>query len=117
VLRLEERDEAVIARAQLASQLTGVGLTISIKTEESDTDFSARLPKLFETADRLRTVEVPSDEVLSAANSAGFNWTDAPFASNGRLELRFWLREQAVAQTRHRYGQISEFQPESRRGL
>ncbi|RYG67983.1 aldehyde dehydrogenase family protein, partial [bacterium] len=117
VLRLKTRDEAIISKAELASKLTGASLTISIESEESDADFAARLPALIQNADRLRTVDVPADEVLHAANESGFNWIDAPFTSNGRLELRFWLREQAVTQTRHRYGQISEFQPDSRRGL
>jgi RHH-type proline utilization regulon transcriptional repressor/proline dehydrogenase/delta 1-pyrroline-5-carboxylate dehydrogenase len=117
VLRLDTRDHLAIGRADHAAQLTGVMLTVSIKTEESDADFAARLPELFLKADRLRTLAVPSDEVLHAANLAGFNWIDAPFTANGRLELRFWMREQAVTQTRHRYGQISEFQPDSRRGL
>ncbi|BCM94324.1 1-pyrroline-5-carboxylate dehydrogenase [Abditibacteriota bacterium] len=114
VLRLESHDQNAIERAKLAAELAGVSLTISIKTEESDADFIASLPALFAGADRLRTVEVLGDEVMRAANETGFNWIEAPFTSNGRLELRFWLREQAVSQTRHRYGQISEFAPESR---
>lgn len=116
VLRLDTRDESIIERAQLAADITKTQLTISVAAEESDAAFAARLPQLVENAERLRTVNVPSDEVLSAANAAGFNWIDAPFTASGRLELRFWLREQAVSQTRHRYGQISEFQPDTRRG-
>ncbi|RYX86859.1 aldehyde dehydrogenase family protein [bacterium] len=117
VLRLETHDQSAIERAKLAAEITGVNLTISIKSEESDADFIARLPLLFVNADRLRTVDVPSDEVMKAANSIGFNWIEAPFTSSGRLELRFWMREQAVSQTKHRYGQISEFVPDSRRGI
>jgi RHH-type proline utilization regulon transcriptional repressor/proline dehydrogenase/delta 1-pyrroline-5-carboxylate dehydrogenase len=117
VLRLDTRDHIALGRAEHAAQLTGVNLIVSIKSEESEADFAARLPELFMKADRLRTVGVPSDEVLHAANAAGFNWIDAPFTASGRLELRFWMREQAVTQTRHRYGQISEFQPDARRGL
>jgi RHH-type proline utilization regulon transcriptional repressor/proline dehydrogenase/delta 1-pyrroline-5-carboxylate dehydrogenase len=117
VLRLDTRDEEIIAKAELAAKLTGASLTVSVKEEESDADFAARLRSLSLTADRLRTIDVPSDEVLIAANAAGFNWIEAPFTSRGRLELRFWLREQAVTQTRHRYGQISEYQPDSRRSL
>ena len=66
--------------------------------------------------ERLRTVGAVSDEVLGAAHRAGFDWIDAPIVANGRLELRFWMREQAVSRTLHRYGQISEFQPDSRSG-
>ncbi len=115
VLRLETHDQSIIERAKLAAELAGAGLTVSIKSDESDAAFIARLPQLILSADRLRTVGVPSDEVMRAANEAGFNWIEAPFTSSGRVELRFWVREQAVSQTKHRYGQISEFAPDSRR--
>ena len=117
MLRLQTRDEGVIERAQLAAKLSGTQLSLSLADEESDADFAARLPALLARFERLRTIEGASDEVLRAAHSAGFNWIDAPLSSSGRLELRFWLREQAVSQTRHRYGQVSGFQPDSRRGL
>lgn len=117
ILRLPRRDEAVIERAQLAASLSGAALLISLADEESDADFAARLPALCARFEWMRTVEGASDEVLRAAHEAGFNWIDAPISAHGRVELRFWLREQAVSQTRHRYGQVSEFQPDSRRGL
>lgn len=117
VLRLSRRDEALIERAEKAAHLTGVSLLLSIESEESGADFAGRLPALAERFERFRTVATPSDDVLHAAHEAGFNWIQAPFSANGRVELRFWLREQAVSQTRHRYGQISEFVPDSRRSL
>ncbi len=117
ILRLPTRDETLVARAQMAAHLTGAALLISAADEESDAAFAARLPELSARYDRLRTIAGASDEVLGAAHDAGFNWIDAPLLSSGRLELRWWLREQAIARTRHRYGQISEFQPDSRRGL
>jgi len=115
VLRLASRDEDVIARAKLASEITGVKLTISIAGEESDDAFASQLPEIAKRAEFLRTVGAPSPKVLAAAHAAGLNWIDAPITSNGRAELRFWLREQAVSQTRHRYGQIPDFLPASRR--
>ncbi len=71
------------------------------------------LPAQFE---RLRTVAGAPDEVLRAAHGARFNGIAAPLTANGRVELRFGLREQAVSRTRHRYGQISECVPDARRG-
>jgi RHH-type proline utilization regulon transcriptional repressor/proline dehydrogenase/delta 1-pyrroline-5-carboxylate dehydrogenase len=62
-------------------------------------------------------VDTPGDTVLRAAFAADLNWINAPFTAGGRAELRFWLREQVVSQTRHRYGQISEWQPPARRAL
>ena len=108
ILRLDERDEVAVERAQLAAQLTGAPLTISVRTEESDAQFMGRLPHLTKNAEFLRTVSVPSDEVLSAAHAAGLNWINAPLLANGRIELARWLREQAVSETRHRYGQLPD---------
>ena len=31
---------------------------------------------------------------------------DVPVLANGRLELRYYLREQALSQTVHRYGNL-----------
>jgi hypothetical protein len=40
------------------------------------------------------------------ANKAGIGVIDAPALANGRLELRHYLREQAISHTMHRYGNI-----------
>ena len=117
ILRLPNRDDVVLERAKLAAKLTGARLTISIATEETDEVFAARLPQLAKEAEFLRTIAAPGDAVLRAAHSARLNWIDAPLTANGRQELRFWLREQAVTRTRHRYGQLPEWQPEDRRAL
>ena len=114
ILRLSKADNSVIERAQLAAKITGVPLTISIESEESDREFAARLPQLVQSAEFLRTIETPSEDILRAAYEANLNWIDAPFTHNGRLELRFWLREQSISQTRHRYGQISQWLPPTR---
>ncbi len=108
ILRLERRDPLAIERAQLASQLTGSPLTISIGEEESDELFIARLPELAKTAEFLRTVATPGDDVLRAAYAANLNWINAPIIRCGRIELSRWLREQSISETLHRYGQLSE---------
>jgi len=108
ILRLDERDEKAVERAQLAARLTGASLTISVRREESDAQFMARLPHLTKKAEFLRTLTAPTDEVLSAAQATGLNWINAPVLANGRIELARWLREQAVSETRHRYGQLPD---------
>ena len=115
ILRVGKGGEIAIARAQLAAKITGVPLTISIESEESETAFIGRLPQLVKHAEFLRTIETPSDDILRAVSALNLNWIGAPFTHSGRLELRFWLREQAISQTRHRYGQISEWLPAARR--
>ena len=41
-----------------------------------------------------------------ALNTAGISVVDVPALANGRLELRYYLREQALSQTVHRYGNV-----------
>jgi RHH-type proline utilization regulon transcriptional repressor/proline dehydrogenase/delta 1-pyrroline-5-carboxylate dehydrogenase len=44
----------------------------------------------------------------AAANGTGVTVVDAPVVANGRLELRWYLREQAVSRVLHRYGSVAE---------
>ncbi|WP_346331476.1 bifunctional proline dehydrogenase/L-glutamate gamma-semialdehyde dehydrogenase [Prosthecobacter sp. SYSU 5D2] len=108
ILRLDGRDEKTIQRAKLAAQITGTPLTLSLREEENDSQFIARLPTLAKDAEFIRTISTPSGEVLSAAYEAGLNWINAPLLASGRIELTRWLREQAVSETRHRYGQLPD---------
>jgi RHH-type proline utilization regulon transcriptional repressor/proline dehydrogenase/delta 1-pyrroline-5-carboxylate dehydrogenase len=48
--------------------------------------------------------------LLTSAYEAGLNWIDAPILGCGRHELPRWLREQAVSQTKHRYGLVVAWQ-------
>ena len=106
ILRLDTRDEAIIQLAKEASEITSVPLTLSIRSEESDAAFIAKIPQLKRHAEFLRTVSTPGDEVLHASHEAGLNWINAPILSTGRIELTRWLREQSISETRHRYGQL-----------
>jgi RHH-type transcriptional regulator, proline utilization regulon repressor / proline dehydrogenase / delta 1-pyrroline-5-carboxylate dehydrogenase len=106
ILRISGADEKSIERARLAARVTGTRLTISTTESESDEALIARLPELAQSAEFLRTIQPPNDEVLLVAHLVGLNWIDAPLVSRGRVELTRWLREQSVTQTKHRYGQI-----------
>jgi RHH-type proline utilization regulon transcriptional repressor/proline dehydrogenase/delta 1-pyrroline-5-carboxylate dehydrogenase len=46
--------------------------------------------------------------VRVAANESGVVVIDAPVLATGRLELRWYLREQTVTRVRHRYGNVIE---------
>jgi RHH-type proline utilization regulon transcriptional repressor/proline dehydrogenase/delta 1-pyrroline-5-carboxylate dehydrogenase len=107
-VRLATRDQDTSARIEAAGLKTGVEYSISIATEESDDAFIAQLPKLAQNFEFLRTVDGAPDRVLAAAHGAGLNWIDAPVTACGRVELRYWLREQAVSTTMHRYGQLKK---------
>lgn len=112
ILRIGDVDEQVatqsIERARLAEAMTWVPLTISTATEESEAAFLSRLPELAKHGEFLRIVGPASDELLAAAAECELNWIDAPLTADGRTELRYWLREQSVSQTRHRYGLIAD---------
>jgi hypothetical protein len=56
--------------------------------------------------DRLRALGPLSTALRRALNTAGPSVVDVPVLANGRLELRYYLREQALSQTVHRYGNI-----------
>ena len=114
VLRSPTADEAGTARARLAAEITGVPLVLSAADAEPDEAFAARLPELANAADFLRCVDPLPDCVLRAAHAAGLNVIDAPLTGVGRVELRFWLREQAVSATLHRYGQVPAWVPSGR---
>ncbi|PWU08314.1 MAG: 1-pyrroline-5-carboxylate dehydrogenase, partial [Verrucomicrobia bacterium] len=114
ILRLAKKDSQILERAQLASQLTHTPLLVSIAADESDREFIKRLGELCLHSDTLRTVKPPSDTVLQAAYEHNLNWIDAPITADGYSELCFWLREQVISQTLHRYGQIPAWIPKSR---
>lgn len=116
ILRLNERNEQVIQRAKLAAKITGVPLSLSLREEESEVKFMERLPALAKSAEFIRTITPPSDEVLKTVHDLGLNWIDAPLIGNGRIELTRWLREQSVSETRHRYGQLPDATTAHRRG-
>jgi RHH-type proline utilization regulon transcriptional repressor/proline dehydrogenase/delta 1-pyrroline-5-carboxylate dehydrogenase len=106
ILRLPQADEHAEAIAKLAAETCGARLEISRASEEDDATFAARIPCLADRAEFVRTVTPPSDEILRAIHAADLNWIHAPLSAIGRIELTRWLREQAVSETRHRYGNI-----------
>ncbi len=114
ILRVASPDDPAVGRARLAAEVTNTTLVVSTTVEESDAAFAARLPAMAAGAEFLRSAGPLPDAVLRAAHDAGLNVIAAPLTAVGRMELRFWLREQAVTVTRHRYGQIPAWVPPSR---
>jgi RHH-type proline utilization regulon transcriptional repressor/proline dehydrogenase/delta 1-pyrroline-5-carboxylate dehydrogenase len=107
----------------LAALTCGAPLAVSLSPDRDDlnwlADFStvqvvvedeasliARLSAGDAVYDRLRALAPLSTALRQALNAAGINVIDAPVLANGRLELRYYLREQALSQTIHRYGNI-----------
>jgi RHH-type transcriptional regulator, proline utilization regulon repressor / proline dehydrogenase / delta 1-pyrroline-5-carboxylate dehydrogenase len=115
----EEPSQVAVAQVVLATTTTGTRLVISgrqltgwlwlkeLGVEMVEEDDSARIGRLANgthAVERLRLLEPPPISLRQAANHACVDIIDAPALANGRLELRHYLREQAVSQTVHRYG-------------
>ena len=74
---------------------------------EAEAGFVERLAHP-EDAERVRVWGPISTAARAAANGVGLTVIDAPVLANGRLELRWYVREQTVSRTLHRYGSVTE---------
>jgi len=112
---------ATVALAQVvfAAAVSGVPLTVSLTPDsppgpwragcegvdvivEAEAGFVERLSHPAD-AERVRALAPLSTAARAAANAAGVTVVDAPVLANGRLELRWYLREQTVSRVLHRY--------------
>ena len=82
--------------------LVGLGYEIII---ENAAALAARFPTLAPVCDLVRAPH--GDAALKqAVIAAGRRWADGPVIYNARLEWPAWLREQAISETLHRYGNL-----------
>jgi len=108
----------------LAACVAGAPLTVSLPPEsphwpwlpecegielvvEAEAGFVDRLAHASD-AERVRAWAPISTAARAAANGIGVSVIDTPVLANGRLELRAYLREQAVSRVLHRYGNVME---------
>jgi RHH-type transcriptional regulator, proline utilization regulon repressor / proline dehydrogenase / delta 1-pyrroline-5-carboxylate dehydrogenase len=114
-------DRRSLCQILLAARTCGVSVTVSLPPSATDWAWLADhdLPVVFETeatlierlqsgelAERLRVWRPPSTSLRRAANRGHIAVIDAPVLANGRLELRWYLREQALSRIVHRYGNL-----------
>jgi RHH-type proline utilization regulon transcriptional repressor/proline dehydrogenase/delta 1-pyrroline-5-carboxylate dehydrogenase len=114
---------ASLAQAVLAACVVGTPVTVSLTPDsppwaslaacegvalvvEAEAGFVDRLAHPGE-AERVRAVEPISTAARAAANGVGLTVIDAPVLASGRLELRWYVREQTVSQVLHRYGSVT----------
>ncbi|MFP5333391.1 MAG: bifunctional proline dehydrogenase/L-glutamate gamma-semialdehyde dehydrogenase [Acidimicrobiia bacterium] len=71
---------------------------------ESDAAFRASLSAL--EGLRVRHIGHAPADLHAAAWTSGVDLVDGPVMRNGRLEMLYHLREQAVSRTRHRFGNV-----------
>jgi RHH-type proline utilization regulon transcriptional repressor/proline dehydrogenase/delta 1-pyrroline-5-carboxylate dehydrogenase len=115
---------AALCQVILAARMVGTPLTLSLSPDsapwawlaeceglalvvEAEAGFVERLARPAD-AERVRVWEPISTAARAAANGAGVTVIDAPALANGRLELRWYLREQTVSRILHRYGSMPE---------
>ena len=124
IVRGTARDALPLAQVTLAAGAVGVSLTVSLSPDsppavwlagcegvelvvEAEAGFVERLAHPGD-AERLRAWAPISTAARAAANGVGLAVLDAPVLANGRLELRWYVREQAVSRMLHRYGSVME---------
>ena len=114
----EPGEALALAQVALAAVLCGTPLIVSASdllpwpwlaeapgiavVVESPAELAARLPA--SGAERLRAWRPVPRPLRAAANEALLAVIEAPVLATGRLELRWYLREQAISRERHRYG-------------
>jgi RHH-type proline utilization regulon transcriptional repressor/proline dehydrogenase/delta 1-pyrroline-5-carboxylate dehydrogenase len=114
---------AELCQIILAACITGTPLTVSVFPEsppwpwlgecedvdlvvDAETGFVEHLARAGD-AERVRVWGPISTAARAAANDTGVTVIDAPVVANGRLELRWYLREQTISQVLHRYGSVT----------
>jgi RHH-type proline utilization regulon transcriptional repressor/proline dehydrogenase/delta 1-pyrroline-5-carboxylate dehydrogenase len=111
-----------LSQALLAARTCGVPVTVSLSEGEPVaglTEMSAErvmveteaelIARLGDTdIERLRALVPLSRALRAAAHAAGIAVLDAPVLAAGRLELRYYLREQTVSRAVHRYGSVMQ---------
>ncbi|MCA9891585.1 MAG: bifunctional proline dehydrogenase/L-glutamate gamma-semialdehyde dehydrogenase [Anaerolineae bacterium] len=125
ILRVDDSMPSIdFERIVMASNVCGVPLRVSLKpgtklpvdvsqviyvsvVEETDEALIASLrDEHYRYWQRLRILGDVSPAIRLAAIEAHVPLIEAPVVSNGRIELRHYMLEQAISQTTHRYGNL-----------
>ncbi|MDZ7673954.1 MAG: bifunctional proline dehydrogenase/L-glutamate gamma-semialdehyde dehydrogenase [Acidimicrobiales bacterium] len=93
-----------VERVRAAAARCGVPLIESWEPQEDHESFAERLAWL--PVHRVRVLGPINDAVRRAANERNIHLVDDPVTRSGRLELAHYLREQAVSETLHRFGNL-----------
>ncbi len=96
--------EIVVERVKAAAERCGTRLVESRAADESDLDCIERMSGL--GVERIRWLGTAGEQTIVAAHAAGIDLADAPVTGSGRVELLHCLREQAISETLHRFGNL-----------
>ena len=97
--RQVERD-----RVLRAAERCGVDVVLSDGSLEPAEAFADRLAEL--NVERVRLLGTVQPVIRDRANDLGIHIVSDPVTAEGRIELLHYLREQAISETRHRYGNL-----------
>ena len=99
-----DANEIEVQRVLSAVNRTGVSYEVSNEKEISNNEFAESLSS--SRFGRIRLIGTTTQPVRQAAIAAEIHLIDAPVTSSGRLELRWYLQEQAISRTLHRFGNL-----------
>lgn len=100
----EDVADVLVDRVRLAAARCGVPLLESAAGDEDAAAFVGRLVEL--GGDRIRVLGAVTAELRTAAIEHRVHLADDPVTPSGRVELRHYLREQAISRTLHRFGNL-----------
>jgi RHH-type proline utilization regulon transcriptional repressor/proline dehydrogenase/delta 1-pyrroline-5-carboxylate dehydrogenase len=90
--------------ARSAAAIVGATVTVFHTDDVTDDELATRLDGL--DVDRLRALTPIGDALAAAAHARDIAVDRVPTSPDGMLELPHWVREQAISETKHRYGLI-----------
>jgi RHH-type proline utilization regulon transcriptional repressor/proline dehydrogenase/delta 1-pyrroline-5-carboxylate dehydrogenase len=90
----------------MAASIAGVRLSESTVDEETQAHLAHRIPQLDPQRIRLIGGRATS-ELATAASGLNIHIADGTVTSVGRLELQHYVREQAISETLHRFGNLT----------
>ncbi len=115
----DELSDTDAARLILAARAMGAPFAVSLDrdrpwlaglgaefTRESEEGLLHRMPQLAATGTGVLRCPGAAPSLQAAATGAGIRLAGGPVLWNARLEWPAWLREQAVSETLHRYGNV-----------
>ncbi|HUE60857.1 MAG TPA: aldehyde dehydrogenase family protein, partial [Acidimicrobiales bacterium] len=101
--------EVSVELAVAAASACGVAVKVARGGELASDEMAQAL--LRGSVDKVRLLGVVDESVPRAALDAGLWVDDIPVAANPEREVLRWVREQAVSETRHRHGNVTNRRP------
>lgn len=101
----ESAPPADIDKARCAAKICGSEIVESWEVKEESSAFLRKL--VSEKVERVRFIDcVPNEKERKVASEQGIYLDDSPVLGEGRIELQRYLKEQAISQTMHRFGNL-----------